>query len=455
MEQDIAGKLQRQREYFAGGATLDVDFRRAHLRRLREVIRENTVAICNALHADLHKSDYESYMTEIGIVLAELGKHIRNLRRWARPRRVASPVFLFPSRSRVTFQPYGLVLIVAPWNYPFQLLLDPLIGAVSAGNVAALKSSPAAPATSRVVKRLVGEVFDERYVSFFEGHRKVNELLFAQRFDRIFLTGSPALGKVTMEAAARNLTPVTLELGGKSPCIVTAGADLAVAAKRIAWGKLLNAGQTCVAPDYLLVDARVKDELIRRIETAVTEMYGADPAQSPDYPRIVDGKAFDRITRLMASGGRVVFGGGSDRLRLYIAPTIIEGVTENSPIMKEEIFGPVLPVMEFGDVGEAVAYVNRHEKPLALYVFGDRETARMVLSRTSSGGACVNDTILHLSNDNLPFGGVGHSGTGRYHGYYSFLEFSHQRAVLESSTAVDLRMKYPPYKGLWLLKRFM
>lgn len=455
MNNNIITTLENQREYFANGPTWDIDFRLEQLKKLRKSITDNSDAICEALHKDLHKSVYESYMTEIGIVLGELRKHIRHLCKWSRPKKVASPIFLFPSKSKIVYEPLGLVLIIAPWNYPFQLLINPLVGAISAGNVVALKSSPHAPETSKIMAKIIAEVFDRRLVSFFEGGRDVNTELLAQRFDHIFFTGSSAMGRVVMEAASRNLTPVTLELGGKSPCIADQTADLRIAAKRIVWGKLINSGQTCVAPDYLFVHRKVKAALIENMIGFIIEFYGEDPASSPNYPRMINDEEYERVAGLITSAGNVIYGGKTDPAQRYISPTLIDGITEESPIMRQEIFGPLLPIMEFDDISEVTSYINRHEKPLALYVFGEKKVTDYVIASISSGGACVNDTILHLSNDNLPFGGVGNSGMGRYHGHYSFLTFSRQRSVLSSSTKFDMGMKYPPYKDVKILKWFM
>lgn len=455
MSNIIITTLENQRKYYASGVSRDINFRLEQLKKLRKSITDNSDAICEALHKDLHKSAYESYMTEIGVVLGELRKHIKHLRKWSRPKKVGSPLFLFPSKSKIIYEPLGLVLIIAPWNYPFQLLINPLVGAISAGNVVVIKSSPSAPETSKIVAKIVAEVFDQRHVSYFEGGRDVNTDLLSQRFDHIFFTGSPAMGRVVMEAASHNLTPVTLELGGKSPCIVDQTADLKIAAKRIVWGKLINSGQTCIAPDYLFVHRSVKAALIEKMIGFIKEFYGEDPATSPNYPRMITDEAFERVSSLITSAGNVIYGGKTDPAQRYISPTLIDGINDENPIMQQEIFGPVLPIMEFDDITEVIAYINRHEKPLALYVFGDKKLTDRVIATTSSGGACINDTLLQVSNDNLPFGGVGNSGMGHYHGHYSFLIFSHQRAVLSSTTKIDLGMKYPPYKDVKTLKRFM
>lgn len=447
----ITETLQSQIDFFNKGITKNPDFRIEHLRKLRNAIKANEEAINDALWQDLHKSAFESFMTETSIVLSELNTQIRHLKKWAKPKRVTTPFQLLPSSSKIHYEPYGIVLIIAPWNYPLQLLLTPLIGAIAAGNVVALKSSPYAPAISKVMKSIVNSTFDSNYVSFFEGGRDINQALLEQKFDYIFFTGSPVMGKVVMSAAAKHLTPVTLELGGKSPCIVDKGANLKLAAKRIAWGKLINAGQTCICPDYLFIQKSIKDQFMSYLIGFIKEFYGENPMESPDYPSIVSSQAFDRLSGLMKSG-KIVFGGQTDRKRKYISPTIIESVNEDCPIMQEEIFGPLLPVMEFDSLNETIDYINRHEKPLALYYFGSQSMAKKVIQSTSSGGVCINDTLLHIANKNLPFGGVGNSGSGKYHGKYSFETFSHRRAVLNSSSFIDIPIKYPPFRHIKLLK---
>lgn len=436
------------------GETRDIGFRVTKLKQLRDAILSSEERIEAALWQDLHKSAYESYLTEISIVLQELDDHIRHLRRWAKPHKVATPMQLFGSRSRIVCEPLGVVLIIAPWNYPVQLLMAPLIGALAAGNCVVLKPSPYTPHVSAVMADLVADVFAPEHVTVVQGGREINQQLFAERFDYLFFTGSPSLGKVVMKAAAEHLTPVTLELGGKSPCIVDQDADLELAARRLVWGKFLNAGQTCIAPDYLLVQSNVKAHLLERIGHYIRAFYGVQPRESLDYPRIVRVEAVDRIAGLMRSG-TIIHGGEINREERYIAPTVIDGIQPDNPVMQEEIFGPVLPVMEFHALEEAIRYVNAHEKPLALYYFGNRTSARKVLANTTSGGACINDTIMHIANPHLPFGGVGNSGMGRYHGRDSFLTFSNRRSVLYSATRWDIPLKYPPFGSLNALKKLL
>lgn len=444
--------INRQRGYFITGATKPVDFRLEKLRLLKQVIRAYEEKIEAALWEDLHKSAYESYLTEISIVLQELEDHIRHLRRWTRPLKVSTPLHLFGGKSRIIYEPLGVALIVAPWNYPFQLLMAPLIGAVAAGNCVILKPSPYAPAIVRVMAAMVAEAFSPEHVTLVPGGREVNQALWSEKMDVIFFTGSPALGRIVMKAAAEHLTPVILELGGKSPCIVDRTADIDLAARRLAWGKCLNAGQTCIAPDYLFVHSEVKQSLLEKIRYYISEFYGGQPRQSADYPRIINLEAFDRILSLM-QGEHIVWGGESNREEKFIAPTVIDRVTPESPVMQQEIFGPLLPVLEFRDLAEVIRFVNSGEKPLALYYFGKTAEARRVIEATTSGGVCVNDTIMHIANVRLPFGGVGNSGIGKYHGHSSFLAFSNRRSVLFAARWWDIPLRYPPYKALSLLKK--
>lgn len=450
----IRGIIKAQREFYNTGVSRDVDFRVKSLKRLRSAIMAYEDRLYEALWDDLHKSAFEGYLTEVSLVLQEIRYHIRHLKRWAAPRRVSSPFYLPGSRSRIVSEPLGVVLIVAPWNYPFQLLINPLVGALSAGNCVVLKPSPYTSRVARVMAEMIASVFAPEYVAVVQGGYEVNRSLWAERFDHIFFTGSPELGKVVMKAAAEHLTPVTLELGGKSPCIVDKDADIGCAAKRIAWGKCLNAGQTCIAPDYLLVHTRVKNELLEKLIYYIRQFYGEQPEKSPDYPRIVRQEAVTRLERLMPKE-KIVYGGKVIPEERFIAPTILDRISPQDAVMKEEIFGPLLPVVEFYDLEEAIGYINAREKPLALYYFGTTASAKKVIAKTSSGGVCINDTVMHIANGHLPFGGVGHSGMGRYHGFDSFAAFSNRRSVLISPTLWDMPLKYPPYRGFKLLKRFI
>ena len=443
------------REFFDKGTTRDVACRIERLKALRRAIIEQMKEINAALWSDLRKSEGEAYLTEIGMVLGEINYHVKHLRQWAKSRRQATPLAVWPSKSWIMYEPYGVVLIIAPWNYPFQLLLEPLIGAISAGNCVVLKPSPFAPATAEVIKKIVAAVFEPGYVSVFDGEGNVAELLLSERFDYIFFTGGSHFGQHVMEMAAKHLTPVTLELGGKSPCIVGRGANVEIAARRTAWGKFINAGQTCVAPDYVFVHKNQRAEFVEAVRLTVKRFYGDRPCDSPDYPRIVHREGTERLANLIHASGQVVFGGEVNVEERYIAPTVLIDVEADSLIMREEIFGPILPVLTYREIDDVIRFVNKRDKPLALYYLGPKREAREVLSRTSSGGACVNDTIVHLANPRLPFGGVGMSGVGKYHGKASFELFSNLRSVVKSFTFFDNPFRYAPYKCLNLLKRFM
>ena len=443
-----------QKEFFRSGKTLDIEYRLSALRALKAALKRWEKPLADALWADLHKSYEEAYLTELSIVLGEIDNHISHLKSWAAPKRCATPIKMFPSRSKVINEPLGSSLIIAPWNYPVQLLLNPLVGAISAGCTAILKPSPYVESVSKVIEELIRETFNENYIAVVQGNRDVNTALLEQRYDIIFFTGSPSLGRKVMAAAAKNLTPVVLELGGKSPCIVDRGAAIATVARRIAWGKSLNAGQTCIAPDYLLVHKEVKSQLIEALSREFTSLLGDNPKQCKHFVRIVNDKAFDRLVGYL-EGADIVVGGEYDKGERYIAPTIVDNVDTDSPIMQEEIFGPIFPVVTFESTEEAVKFVTEREKPLALYYFGDNKSAEYVLKHTSSGGACVNDTIMHIANERLPFGGVGNSGMSSYHGRESFDVFSHRRAVVTTPTWIDVPFRYMPYKMFSLVKKLL
>ncbi|MGL5731122.1 MAG: aldehyde dehydrogenase, partial [Bacteroidales bacterium] len=431
MEQvQIIQAVNNQKAFFSSNATKDINFRIQQLKKLREALIQYQPQILEALWNDLHKSSQEAYLTEMSIVLNELNYHIRNLKKWARPQRVATPLFMLPSSSQIITEPLGVSLIVAPWNYPFQLLINPLIGSISAGCCTILKPSPESANLSAVIADMIAKTFDPSFITTIEGGREVNTILFNQRFDFIFFTGSPMLGKVVMQAAAQHLTPVILELGGKSPCIVDKNAHIDLAAKRIVWGKFMNAGQTCISPDYLLVHNSIKEELIQRIKTYIQEFYSSEPLNSPFYPRIINDKAMQRLISLLDSS-KIIFGGNYNMTEKFIEPTLMTNISQTDPIMQEEIFGPILPILGYDEINEAIKLVNENEKPLALYFFGNESTADYVLSHTTSGGACINDTLMHIGNHNLPFGGVGNSGMGKYHGKSSFYAFSNQRSVVK------------------------
>lgn len=440
----VPATVARLRARFASGVTRDLAWRRAQLLALAELTVRHGAELEAALAADLGKPASEARIAEVAHVRGEARSALSSLTRWTRPRRVSTPLALWPASSRVVPQPLGVVLVIAPWNYPFELVGAPLVGAIAAGNACVVKPSELAPATSHLVAELFAKYLDPDGVAVVEGGVEASTALLAERFDHIFFTGGGTVGRVVMEAAAKHLTPVTLELGGKSPCVVDASADLDVAAKRIAWGKFYNAGQTCVAPDYVLAHAHVANALVERLASAVREFYGDDPRASPDYARIVNTRHHQRLVALLASGTAVV-GGQHDVAERYLAPTVLTGVSPDSPAMADEIFGPILPVLSVESLDDAVRFVNARPRPLALYVFGNGRAARDVLDRTSSGGAAVNHVWMHLANPALPFGGVGASGFGAYHGVHTFEAFSHRRSVLHATTWLDPPLVYPPY----------
>ena len=448
--------LEKQRAFYATGETRDLSFRLRQLDRLHKTILHYEAEILEALKKDLNKPDFEGYMTEIGMVYEEIRFVRKHLRRWARPKQVRTSAAQFPAVSRIYPEPYGTVLIMAPWNYPFQLALEPFIGAIAAGNCAIIKPSEYSPNTSMVIEQMIREAFPASYAFVVQGGREINQSLLSEKFDFIFFTGSPAVGRIVMEEASHYLTPVCLELGGKSPCIVDETANLRLAAKRIVWGKFLNAGQTCVAPDYLMVQETVKDELIHYIKKYIHQFYGENPCMNSDYVRIVNAKHFCRLLSLMESG-EIIHGGRFHKERLQIEPTILDHVSWNSPVMEEEIFGPILPVLVYHDLREAISDINRHPKPLALYLFtNNKKHEQYVLKNASYGGGCINDTIVHLATSHMPFGGVGESGMGSYHGKASFDTFSHRKGVLKKSNFLDIPLRYPPYRhSLSLLKKVM
>ena len=452
--EDIAPLVAMQRNYFRSHATLSLDFRREMLQRLKTNILRFEKELCDALYLDLHKSYEEAYMTEISIVLGEIDNFLENLRRWAAPSKKSTPLKMFPSRSMILTEPLGVALIMSPWNYPVQLVLNPLVGAIAAGCTAVVKPSPYVEHVAEVLERLIYETFDKEYITVVQGHRDVNTELLKQRYDIIFFTGSPDLGRVVMRAAAENATPVILELGGKCPVIVDRSADVRLAAKRVAWGKTLNAGQTCIAPDYVLIHEDVKAEFVEEFRHALVELHGEDAQLSKHYVRMVSDKAFERVSGYLREG-RVLVGGRVDASDRYIEPTLLDNVLLDSAVMTTEIFGPVLPVLTIKSIDEAIAFVNDREKPLALYVFADESVGRKVLHHTSSGGACVNDVIMHIANEHLPFGGVGNSGMGRYHGRDSLYTFSHRRSVVVTPTWIDLPFRYMPYRLFKWVKRLM
>ena len=445
---EIQEILDRQRAFFDGGGTLPVDVRIQALKRLRAAIQAHEGEICDALRADLGKSGFESYMCEVGMTCSEISYLIRHVRSFAAERRVPTPLAQFPSRSCTKPSPYGVTLIMSPWNYPFMLTMEPLADALAAGNTAVLKPSAYSPHTSAVIQKLVEACFDPAHVAVVTGDREENGCLLRAPFDYIFFTGSQAVGREVLRQAAERLTPVTLELGGKSPCLVDRSADLPLAARRIVFGKFLNCGQTCVAPDYLYCDETVKDDLLREIVLQIKAQFGDRPLQNEAYGNIINRKHFDRITALIEPD-KVVFGGAAEPERCRIEPTVLDRVTWDDPVMQEEIFGPVLPVLTFRTMEEAVQTVNGRPHPLALYLFsGEKAQVRYVTSRCQFGGGCVNDTIIHLATSRMGFGGVGASGMGAYHGKAGFETFSHRKSIVDKKTWIDLPMRYQPYRAV-------
>jgi acyl-CoA reductase-like NAD-dependent aldehyde dehydrogenase len=453
---DFAATVARQRAFFQTGATRSLDFRITQLTRLQKALEQHEADLLAALHADLRKSSQEAYVSEIALVQGEIRHALKHLRSWMKPQARRAPWLAWPSRGVTRPEPRGVALILGPWNYPVQLLLSTLVSSLAAGNGSVLKPSEFASHTSQALGRLIRATFPEELVTLVEGDREIAEALLRERFDTIFFTGSTGVGRAVMAAAARHLTPVTLELGGKCPCIVAADAPIDITARRVVWGKFMNAGQTCVAPDFVLVDRRIHDDFLRSLQQAIREFYGPDPQKSPDYGRIIHRRHLDRLTAYLASG-RIEHGGQHDASDLYIAPTILTGAALDSPVMQEEIFGPILPVVGFENLEEALTLLRDRPTPLALYLFTrDRSVQEHVLDATRSGGVCLNDTIAHMLGQELPFGGLGDSGMGAYHGKAGFDAFTHYRSVLKRSLVLDPKMRYPPPKfSLEVMKRAM
>ena len=455
----IISLASAQKEFFRSGVTLDITFRKQMLKKFLTALDKWEDKIADALWTDLHKSYEEAYMTEISIVKAEIKSHLKKISRWSRRKSVCSPLKLFPSRTFIVKEPLGCSLIISPWNYPVQLMLNPLVGAISSGCTAMLKPSPYVPSVSKVIGDMINETFEERYIAVVQGNRQVNADLLDLRWDLIFFTGSPALARTVMAAASKNLTPVVLELGGKSPCIIDKTADIPVTARRLAWGKTLNSGQTCIAPDYILIHKDVKDAFIKAFANEIKVLHGEDIKTDRHYVRMVNDKAFERVTGYFKDGN-IIYGGRTDAQERFIEPTIIDNVPLDSPLMTEEIFGPVFPMITMDDNGKpfcdkVVEFVNDREKPLAFYYFGKESDGWKMVGRTSSGGGCINDVIMHIANENAPFGGVGNSGMGRYHDKESFEAFSHTRTIVSTCTCLDLPFRYMPYKMFDLVKKLL
>jgi aldehyde dehydrogenase (NAD+) len=440
--------LQRQRVFFATGQTKSIEFRLTQLRKLQAAVIAHQDQIVAAVQKDLGRALYEAYF-ELNM-LAELKAALKHLHKWIKPQRVATTINVFPASAWVQPQPLGVVLIISPWNYPFQSALSPLVGAIAAGNCAIIKPSEHSAHTSAVMAALIAEVFDPSYVAVVEGDVTVGQQLLTEKFDHIFFTGSTTVGRLVMQAAAQFLTPVTLELGGKSPCIVDRSVPIELAAKRIAWGKFINAGQTCVAPDYLLVDRAIKDQFVAALLKAIQELYGEDPAKSPDYGRVINQFHLDRLTALLANQ-KILVGGQADLSDKYLAPTVVDEVEWDNPLMAAEIFGPILPILTYDSLDEVIAEINQRPKPLALYIFTtDRAIQNKIVESTSSGGVVINEVIMQANLPSLPFGGVGASGMGKYHGRASFDTFSHTRSYLKRSTLIDIDVRSAPYTAMKL-----
>ncbi len=440
--------LERQRAYFASGATLPVEARMGWLRALGETIRAHEKEIADALALDLGKSGFESYMCEVGMTLSEISYMLRHIKKFARDARVRTPVAQFAARSYTKPSPYGCVLVMSPWNYPFLLTMEPLVEAIAAGNCVVLKPSAYSPATSQIVRRIADMVFPSELVTVVTGGRKENAELLDLPFDKIFFTGSAAVGREVLRHAAENLVPVTLELGGKSPCIVDETADIPLAAKRIVFGKFLNCGQTCVAPDYILVHERAEKALLGELKKQIVSQFGERPLENPDYGKMINEKHFRRVCALI-DPQKVIWGGKTDEKALRIEPTVLAGVTRGDAVMQEEIFGPVLPVLTYTDEERIIGEINAGSSPLALYIFtSEKKTAKKFLSRVAFGGGCVNDVVIHLATSNMPFGGVGGSGMGAYHGREGFECFTHRKSVVDKKTWIDLPIRYQPYQKI-------
>lgn len=451
IDQNIAA----QKNYFKSGATRSFEFRKTMLLTLKEAIQAHEQEIYDALWSDLRKTEFETYMSEVGVVYAEIEYVLKHLKRWMKPHPKKTPLTLFLANSFTLAEPYGVTLIMSPWNYPFQLAMDPLVGAIAAGNTCILKPASYAPKTSEVIAKIISEWFEPQFITTVLGGREENQALLEQQFDYIFFTGSASVGKVVMEKASKHLTPISLELGGKSPCILDENFNLKVAARRIAFGKFLNAGQTCVAPDYLFMKKEQIPGFVKEIQREINEFFGENPLESNELPKIVNRKHLERLIGLY-EGEEILFGGRHDQVA--IEPTIVGGITPQSKIMQEEIFGPILPILTYDSLTEVYDYIQSQPKPLALYLFtNDKKIEHEVYNRLSFGGATINDTIMHFATSEMGFGGVGNSGMGKYHGKESFLTFSHQRSIVKRSTRVDLPMRYHPYtqSKFNLLKRFL
>lgn len=449
----ISEKINSMKDYFNSNSTKDIEFRIEQLKKLKQIILNNEEYLMTALKRDLNKSFFESFKTEIGFTIKELSYFIKNLKKWSKPQKVKTSIINFYGKSYVYHEPYGVSLIISPWNYPFQLTVSPIIGSIAAGNCTAIKVSEHSPNTSEALANILNKNFNENYLHVFQGESNVAKDLLNEKFDYIFFTGSTSVGQKVMQAAAKNITPITLELGGKSPCIIDENIDLDVAVRRIAWGKFINAGQTCIAPDYLFINKNIKEEFIEKFIKTIEKFYGNNPKISQYYPSIITENHFKRLIELMKNQN-IIYGGKYDLESKYIQPTILESPDSDSKVMQEEIFGPLLPVYEYENIDSVIKFIKNRPKPLALYFFSkNKELQNKITCEISYGGGSINDTVMHIANLNLPFGGVGDSGIGHYHGKYSYETFSNKKSLLKKTFWPDLKLRYPPYKSLWLLKK--
>lgn len=455
---EINNLVKKQKEYFNSLETLSYEFRKNALLSLKKAIISNQLEIEEALFKDLGKNKVESYMAEIGIVLKEISFMLKHLKKFMKSKRVKTSLTDFPAKTKIMPYPYGVVLIMSPWNYPINLTLSPLVGVIASGNTCILKPSEYSENTSKVISKMIKSIFPEKYISVVTGDKIISQTLLDQNFDYIFFTGSKNVGKIVMEKASKNLTPVSLELGGKSPCIIDSSASLKVAARRIVFGKYLNAGQTCIAPDYIFIHHSIKEEFIEYFKEALIEQYGDNPLKNQDLCKIINQKHYNRLKELI-NNQNIIIGGEYDDKLLKIAPTIIDNVTYTNKIMEDEIFGPILPILVYNDIEEVINYINVNPSPLALYLFTNRkEIENKILKSCNFGGGCINDVIVHFANENLPFGGVGESGIGAYHGKNSFDTFTHYRSLIKKSNLIDIRFRYAPYTSIkekiikWYLK---
>ncbi len=451
-EKSIRDLVNAQRTFFNSGATRPISFRRAMLKKLRQAILLHEKDILSAVHTDLGKSDFEAFTTEITLVLREIAVMLRSLNRWAKPERRSAGIFNFPGSARVYHDPHGVCLVMSPWNYPFQLTIMPLVGAIAGGNTVIVKPSAYAPATQDIMARLISEAFDPTYITVVGGGREANQNLLDQHFDYIFFTGGTQVGSIVMEKAAKHLTPITLELGGKSPCIIGPDADINLAAKRTAWGKCINSGQTCVAPDHILVHRSVRDAFVQKLRTHITRFYGSNPHTNPEFPHIINRKHFDRLTALITaaqnSGATLISGGRTVPETMHIEPAIFIDVSRDNPLMQEELFGPLIPILEWESEEELTSILLESPRPLAFYVFTrNRAFSKRLMQLIPFGGGCINDTVMHLASHALPFGGTGPSGMGSYHGEASFRTFTREKSVVQKGFGVDVPLRYAPFTG--------